>query len=88
MSNPSILVTEWFPASVQPTHPDVYEVRHDPRTAPHPRSRYHLTGHRRLWDGHTWRAGWLNEKVSIFGTHPSHQWRVVSQLDVKIARHE
>ena len=71
------LLTPWFPASVLPVRPGVYEVGHDPWTQPHPRSRHRLTGRRRLWDGRTWRAGWLNEQVSIFGTHPSHEWRGV-----------
>ena len=77
-----LLLSPWFPASVQPARPGIYEVGHDPETAPHPRSRYRLTGHRRMWDGITWRAGWLNEKVSIFGTHPSHQWRGVLRPNV------
>lgn len=67
--------TDWFPGSVHPVRPGVYEVGHDPLTAPHYRSRHRLTGPRRYWDGSTWRAGWLGELVSIFGTHPSHQWR-------------
>ena len=67
--------TQWFPASVQPVRPGVYEVGHDPLTKPHHRSRHYLTGCRRKWDGKTWRAGWLWERVSIFGSHPSHQWR-------------
>lgn len=69
------VLTPWFPGSVTPVRPGVYEVGHQHITAPHLRSRHRLIGHRRLWDGSTWRAGWLNEQVSIFGTHPSHQWR-------------
>jgi len=78
-----VLLTDWFPASMQPVRPGVYEVGHDPCTAPHPRSRHRLTGSRRLWDGHTWRAGWLNEQVSIFGTHQSHQWRGIFRPNVR-----
>ena len=68
--------TDWFPGRIIPVRPGLYEVRHDPETMPHHNSRHRLTiAPRRLWDGKAWRAGWLNELVSIFGTHESHQWR-------------
>jgi hypothetical protein len=68
-------VTEWFPGNVKPVRPGFYEVRNDPATAPSTRSQMYLTGRRRYFNGETWRGGWLGEIVSIFGRHPSHQWR-------------
>jgi hypothetical protein len=73
-------LTPWFPGNINPVRPGMYEVGHDPATIPHHNSRHRLTSApRRLWDGTTWRAGWMNEQMSIFGTHPSHRWRGLAQ---------
>lgn len=65
-------VTEWYPADVKPVRKGWYEVRNawlvDRRS-------HRLVGRMRFFNGKTWRAGWTNELVSIFGEHASHQWR-------------
>lgn len=66
-------LTPWFPGSVKPARPGLYEVGH--AWAMHRNSRNFLTGHRRFFNGKHWRAGWCGESVSIFGNHPSHVWR-------------
>ena len=72
-----IEMTSWFPSHIKPVHVGWYQVGHNEQV--HHRSKHFLTGKRRFWDGNTWRAGWLNEKVSIFGAHKTHQWRGVNQ---------
>lgn len=69
--------TNWFPSHIKPVHAGWYEVGHDRDV--HHSSSYFLTGSRRFWDGISWRAGWINENVSIFGTNESHQWRGITQ---------
>ena len=68
-------LTPWYPPHIKPVRVGWYEVGHDPATQPHFNSRHRLTGSRRYFDGTVWRAGWLNEQVSIMGKHPSHRWR-------------
>jgi hypothetical protein len=70
-------LTNWFPASVKPVRVGWYEVGHSEFV--HPRNRYFLTGRLRYWNGASWRAGWLLDKVSVFGEHETHRWRGISR---------
>lgn len=71
--------TGWFSGQVTPYRPGWYEVRMGYLLAPHPNSKAYLQGRFRYFDGKLWRAGWLGQEVSIFGQHPSHQWRGLTQ---------
>lgn len=65
--------TPWYPHTVKPVRIGWYEVGHTrPVGAMH---HLRLTGVRRYWDGTHWKAGWLNDQISIFGQHETHQWR-------------
>lgn len=64
-------MTPWFPYNTRPKRKGWYEVRSNL----HHRSKFHLTGSRRYFDGNNFRGGWTNESLSIFGTHTSHEWR-------------
>lgn len=65
--------TPWFPGTVNPVRVGFYEVGHSRYV--HHRSKFKLTPGRRYWDGKSWKAGWHWTAPSIFGTHPTHQWR-------------
>ena len=69
-------LTPWFPGHIKPVRIGWYQVTSGNL---HFNSKGFLGGSRRFWDGDTWRAGWLNEKVSIMGTHPEHKWRGVTK---------
>jgi len=78
--------TDWIPGTIKPVRVGWYEVRHNPLTAPNRRNRYRLTdAPRRYFDGVNWRAGWMREEISIFGTHFSHEWRGLTRSAYRAA---
>jgi len=70
-----LVLTPWFPATVNPVRKGMYEVGHSEYV--HHHSKFKLTGTRRWWDGKSWRGGWVFDSPSIFGSHHTHQWRGV-----------
>lgn len=84
--------TPWFPAYTHPVREGWYEVRNDPAYRVHFNSRHFLTGNRRYFDGKNWRAGWMKEEISIFGSAISHQWRGLAndpnKRNMEVDRHE
>lgn len=68
---------DWFPASQSPKKRGYYQVRESPEL--HHRSRGHLVGRPyRYWSGSQWWTTGMNDTwrvLSVFGTHPNHQWR-------------
>lgn len=77
-------VTDWFPAQIKPTRVGWYEVGHNKPV--HWNSRGRLTGRPfRYWNGREWRVAAPSEKwarglgPSVFGSHPSHQWRGLTE---------
>jgi hypothetical protein len=70
--------TPWFDASIKPVRDGIYEVRDGlPWNS---RSRHKLSpAPYRVFREGQWRAGWLWEEISIFGSHPSHQWRGLTE---------
>lgn len=70
-------VTPWFPAAINPVRRGWYEVRN--KTPLHWNARGKLVGRPfRYWSGHRWltaEPGISWSEVSIFSTHPEHEWR-------------
>lgn len=80
--------TEWFPASTKPVRDGWYEVQSNPPL--HWNHRYKLTGRPfRYWCGKQWKIASPSEAwarglgPSIFGSHPSHQWRGLKKKGAK-----
>jgi hypothetical protein len=81
------LRTGYYPGSVKPARPGWYWVRCIPQA--HPNAKHFLTGRNaRYFDGRKWCGGWLQDDVSIFGTHPSHFWQgmTINPMDLANAK--
>jgi hypothetical protein len=74
-------LTPWFPGDVKPVRKGWYET--GTNGVLHHRSRGFLTGRPfRYWTGFEWVTAspdliWCDR--SIFGTHPTHQWRGLAE---------
>lgn len=80
-------MTDWFPYNVNPVHVGEYEVRNSRPL------RWNATGrlfgrNRRYWDGTRWLTFDLDNRwgrISIMGTHETHQWRGLASPPTKAA---
>ena len=69
-------VLPWFPAAINPVRRGWYEVRNKTPLRGNARELVGRTA--RYWSGRRWltaEPGISWSEVSIFGTHPEHEWR-------------
>jgi len=74
--------TDWISAEIMPDLPGEYEVRNEPGF---PRlGNMKIIGNRRYWDGNEWCPYRGSNYPTIFGRHPSHQWRGLTEKAYKL----
>lgn len=73
-TTPPLPPTDWFRGDTY--HPALigwYEVQNSENVSW--RKRHKLSGRWRFWNGANWFTDIDTDRISIFGTHPTHQWR-------------